>query len=104
LEESAAVACYARNDHLECVIPYEYLGIRHGYIPDYLVRLTNGLTLILEIEGYEDDQDRAKHQAAQRWVAAVNHWGQLGTWTFHVCHNPQILGRELEWLCRGDPD
>jgi type III restriction enzyme len=64
------------------------------------VRLTNNVTLILEIKGYEDDQDRAKHQAAQRWVAAVNHWGQLGSWAFHVCHNPQMLGRELEWLYR----
>ena len=84
------------------MIPYEYQGISHGYIPDYLVRLASGVTLILEIKGYEDDQDRAKHQAAQRWKAAVNRWGQLGPWDFHVCRNPQMLGRELEWLCGGD--
>jgi len=94
------VFCYARNDHLECVIPYEYLGVSHGYTPDYLVRLVNDVTLLLEIKGYEDEQDRAKHQAAQRWVAAVNHWGQLGQWAFHVCRDPQMLGRELEWLCQ----
>ncbi len=41
----------------------------------FVVRLANGLMLILEIKGIEDEQDRAKHQAAQRWVAAVNHWG-----------------------------
>lgn len=102
LEQSGAVAFYARNDHLEFVIPYEYLGISHGYTPDYLVRLTNDVTLILEIKGYEDDQDRAKYQAAQRWKAAVNRWGQLGLWDFHWCRNPQMLGRELEWLCGGD--
>jgi type III restriction enzyme len=97
-EQAAVVACYARNDHLECVIPYEYLGASHGYMPDYLVRLTNGVTLILELKGFEDEQDRAKHQAAQRWVSAVNHWGQLGRWQFHVCCDPQMLGRELAWL------
>jgi type III restriction enzyme len=74
------------------------LGISHGYTPDFVVRLRNELTLILEIKGYEDDQDRAKHQAAKRWIKAVNNWGQLGQWDFHVCKDPQMLGKELEWL------
>ncbi|MBI4517856.1 MAG: DEAD/DEAH box helicase family protein [Deltaproteobacteria bacterium] len=100
LEQSRHVAFYARNDHLECVIPYEYLGVSHAYLPDFLVRLTNGVTLLLEIKGYEDNQDRAKHQAARRWVAAVNNWGCEGQWNFHVCRDPQMLGRELEYLCR----
>jgi type III restriction enzyme len=47
-------------------------------------------------------QDRAKHQAARRWVSAVNNWGQLGRWDFHVCKDPQMLGRELEWLKKQD--
>jgi hypothetical protein len=71
------------------------------------VRLANGVTLVLEIKGHEDDQDRAKHQAAKRWIAAVNHWGQLGRWTFHVCKDPQMLGRELDAICQianEDPD
>jgi type III restriction enzyme len=102
LEQSDVVAFSTRNDHLEFVIPYEYQGINHGYTPDYLVRLSSGVTLILEIKGYEDDQDRAKHQAAQRWKAVVNRRGQLGPWDFHVYCNPQMLGRELEWLCGGD--
>ena len=100
LEQSKKVICYARNDHLELTVPYEYFGVSHAYIPDYLVRLVNGVTLILEIKGYEDDQDRAKHQAAKRWITAVNKWGQLGRWEFHVCRNPQMLGKELEWFCR----
>ena len=96
LEQAKVV--YARNDHLEFVIPYEYLGVSHAYTPDFLVRLLPDLTLVLEIKGYEDDQDRAKHQAAKRWISAVNNWGQLGRWAFHVCKDPQMLGRELEWL------
>ena len=92
------VAFYARNDHLELAIPYEYLGITHAYFPDFVVRLTNGLTLLLEIKGEEKEKDRAKHQAAQRWVSAVNHWAQLGKWAFHVCKNPQRVIEEIKPL------
>lgn len=98
LEQAARrgiVACYARNDHLECAVPYEYLGVSHFYLPDFLVRLANGVTMFLEIKGQEDDQDRARHQAARRWVAAVNNWGRLGQWSFHVCRDPQALLAEL---------
>jgi type III restriction enzyme len=92
------VAFYARNDHLELSIPYEYLGVTHAYFPDFVVRLTNGLTLLLEIKGEEREKDRAKHQAAQRWVSAVNHWGQLGQWAFHACKNPQMVIEEIKQL------
>ena len=54
------------------------MGIDHPYEPDFLVRLANGVTVVLEIKGFEDDQDKAKHTAAKRWVAAVNKWGELG--------------------------
>ena len=102
--ESAAlkgiVKFYARNDHLELTIPYEYSGVPHSYSPDFVVRLANGVSLLLEIKGLEDEQVRAKHEAAKRWVAAVNNWGKLGRWAFHVCHSPQTLGNELAYLSR----
>jgi len=100
LEQSNATKFYARNDHLGLVIPYEYQGIDHGYEPDFIVKLTNDVTVILEIKGYEDEQIRAKHSAAKRWISAVNNWGQLGQWTFHVCRDPQLLVRELDYLLR----
>jgi type III restriction enzyme len=100
LESSGSVAFYARNDHLGLTIPYEYMGIDHAYEPDFLARLTNDVTVVLEIKGYEDDQTKAKHTAARRWVEAVNNWGQLGTWAFHVCRNPQLLDKEMEYLTR----
>lgn len=92
------VDCYARNDHLGFVIPYEYMGIGHGYEPDFLLRLRGNRTLILEIKGYEDDEDRAKHDAAKRWVKAMNNWGKMGRWDFHVCRDPQMLLKELALL------
>jgi type III restriction enzyme len=100
LESSRAVVSYVRNDHLGLTIPYEYMSIDHAYEPDFLVRLRNGVTVVLEIKGYEDDQTKAKHNAARRWVTGVNNWGQLGTWAFHVCRNPQLLDKEMEYLAR----
>jgi type III restriction enzyme len=92
------VEFYARNDQLGFTIPYDFMGVSHHYVPDYLVRLQNGVTLVLEIKGMETTKDRAKHQAAKRWVEAVNNWGKLGVWAFHVCKDPQVLGHELAHL------
>jgi type III restriction enzyme len=102
LESSDAVQFYARNDHMGLTIPYEYMGIDHAYEPDFLVRLSNGVTVVLEIKGFEDDQSKAKHNAAKRWVEAVNNWGQLRRWAFHVCRNPQLLDKEMEYLARAE--
>jgi type III restriction enzyme len=89
------VSCYAKNDRLGLMIAYEYLGVGHNYVPDYIVRLTNGVTLLLEIKGMEDNQDKAKHDAARRWISAVSNWGQLGRWQLHVCRSPQTLEKQL---------
>jgi type III restriction enzyme len=94
------VKFYARNDGLDFTIPYEFMGISHAYEPDFLVRLANDVTLILEIKGMQTAQDDAKHDAAKRWRDAVNNWGKLGRWEFYVCRDPHLLGRELEYLVR----
>jgi type III restriction enzyme len=95
LDRCKAVTHYARNDHLGCLIPYELLGVGHTYEPDFLAKLTDGTTVVLETKGFEEHEDRAKHEAANKWVRAVNNWGQLGRWTFHVCGDPQVLEREM---------
>lgn len=103
IEQSRNVSFYARTDGMEFAIPYDYRGVLHHYQPDFLVKLINDVTLVLEIKGQEDEQDRAKHEAAHRWVKAVNHWGQLGQWQFRVCKNPQMLEHELAWLIEHPP-
>jgi type III restriction enzyme len=101
LVQRQIVRCYVRNDHLGCVIPYEYMHVEHSYEPDFLVRLkvpNREVTVLLEVKGYEDDQTQQKHQATHRWRAAVNTWGKLGVWDFHVCRNPQTLDKELMYV------
>jgi len=95
LEASPQVQYYARNDQLGFNIPYDYDGNHHVYEPDYLVRLTDGRLLILEVKGYETDKDQAKHEAAGRWVRAVNNTGKVGRWAFAVCRNPNKLDVDL---------
>jgi type III restriction enzyme len=110
LAQRQVVRFYARNDNLGCVIPYEYMHVEHSYEPDFLVRLNvpgKEVRVILEVKGYADDRTQQKHQATQRWLAAVNTWGKLGTWDFHVCRNPQTLDKELmyvhqQWLSAPD--
>jgi hypothetical protein len=43
-------------------------------------------------------QDNVKHEAAKRWIAAVNDWVEPGPWAFHVNKNLQMLAVELRYL------
>jgi len=98
LESCAAVERYVRNDHLGLLIAYEYQGIDHTYEPDFIVRLTNGLNLLLEIKGMAGAQTAAKHTAAQRWARAVTNAREHGVWAFHPCYDPQMLSSELQYI------
>lgn len=106
LERIPDVIAYARNDHLDFTIPYEWQGSRHEYRPDYLVRLrtANGeIKVILEVKGFEKEEDRQKEVAARRWVKAVNHHGEFGVWMYLVCRDPGKMpgilseGPDREW-------
>lgn len=100
LEKSERVLSYVKNERLDFEILYEWEGATHKYIPDFLVRLkmdgAPDVTLIVELKGYEREQDRAKHTAAEKWVRAVNHHGGFGTWAFMLCKEPNRLGEMLD--------
>ena len=98
LANDGVVHCYARNDHLEFNIPFELYGTPRAYEPDFIVRLANGLNVVLEIKGRTHDDTDVKHQAAWRWVSAVNHRGRLGEWDFLVCRDPQSLDTDFAKL------
>ena len=98
LEASPLVRCYVRNDHMGFSIPYEYSGTTHGYFPDFLVRLQDTRTIILEIKGQQIDSVAAKAEAAKQWCRAVNQSDKLGRWQYHQCNNPQTLQTELEQI------
>lgn len=95
LEMSPLVVAYARNDHLDLAIPYEFGGFSHNFLPDFVARLANHTHLILEVKGLETEQDRAKYVGARRWCEAVTNWGEMGCWEFRVCRDPAEAPRLL---------
>ncbi len=88
LERNKSVVSWVRNARIGFVIKYMYNGIIHDYWPDFIIRLKNNVTLILEIKGIDDDQNRAKRKHLADWVDAVNGAGGYGTWTWDVAFHP----------------
>ena len=99
LERMPEVIAYARNDHLDFTIPYEWRGVRHEYRPDYLIRwhLENGqeVRVILEVKGFETEQEWQKEAVARWWVRAVNYHGEFGRWAFVLCKDPARVREAL---------
>lgn len=83
-ERNTNVTSWVKNDHIGFVIKYLYNGIVHDYWPDFLVRLKNNITLVLEIKGKDSEQDKKKRSSLAEWVDAVNDNGNYGTWVGDV--------------------
>ncbi|MBS4015371.1 MAG: DEAD/DEAH box helicase family protein [Candidatus Latescibacteria bacterium] len=102
LESIQEVVSYARNDHLGFTIQYEYQGHTHPYTPDFLIRLkkkdSSNIMLILEVKGFESEQDRQKETGAMRWISAVNYYKEFGKWAYLICRNPWKLKQEINKL------
>jgi type III restriction enzyme len=87
-EKNKSVAAYAKNDHLGYQVYYLWNGARRRFVPDFLVRLTNSRTLVLEIKGEDSEQNRAKRSALDAWVKGVNAKGGFGSWYWDVAFQP----------------
>ncbi|MDP4301851.1 BPTD_3080 family restriction endonuclease [Leptothrix discophora] len=87
-ESSELITAYAKNDHLGFQIIYLWGGSRRRFLPDFIVRLANGKTLVLEIKGEDSPQNVAKRDALKHWVDAVNAKGGFGTWCWDVAFEP----------------
>ncbi|AVO38012.1 BPTD_3080 family restriction endonuclease [Pukyongiella litopenaei] len=90
-ERSSDVLAYAKNDHLGFQIQYLWSGSRRRYIPDFLVKYTNGKMLALEIKGTDSPQNKAKRDALAEWVKAVNEVGGFGQWSCDVAFDPSEI-------------
>lgn len=91
LERNPNVLSWVKNDHLGFIIKYLYNGVIHDYWPDFLIRLANNITLVLEIKGLDDDQNRKKRDSLAEWVDAVNEDGNYGTWAWDVAFDPKAV-------------
>lgn len=87
LEKNPHVTAWAKNDHLGFDILYVFDGVIRKYAPDFLVKLDNGVTLVLETKGQETRRDKEKRRALAEWVTAVNNHGGFGEWRNDVSYN-----------------
>jgi type III restriction enzyme len=95
LDHHPLVAAWVKNDHLGFDAHYLFQGGVHKYRPDFLIRLSSGVRLVLETKGQESDQDRAKRESLREWVAAVNEHGGFGRWACDVSRSPSDLADVL---------
>ena len=101
LDQHPQVVAFVKNQALGFTVPYLHAGGAHEYVPDFIVRLDNGLQLILETKGY-DELAEVKEQAAERWVAAVNADGLYGEWRYAVARKMNLVPEIVDaYACAG---
>jgi type III restriction enzyme len=88
LEHHPDVAAWAKNDHLGFEIVYVFDGVVRKYRPDFLVKLTTGTMLVLEVKGQDSPQNQAKRAALDEWTRAVTAHGGFGGWRWAVSRTP----------------
>lgn len=87
LEKNQHVMAWVKNDHLGFEIIYIFDGVVHKYMPDFLVKLDNGKTLVLETKGQETRKDKEKRNALAEWISTVNDAREFGEWCNDVSYN-----------------
>ncbi|MCL6566744.1 MAG: DEAD/DEAH box helicase family protein [Acidobacteriia bacterium] len=88
LDRNPNVAAWVKNDHLGFEITYSYKGVIRKFRPDYLVRLTSGKMLVLEVKGQDTQEQQTKREFLDEWIRAVNGDGGFGTWVAAVSRHP----------------
>lgn len=95
VDRNPIVEVWVKNDHLGFEVLYMFKGVAHKYRPDFLIRLTSGTMLILEVKGQDTEKDKTKRKFLDEWVQAVNNKGGFGTWTWAVSFTPSDIGEIL---------
>ena len=101
LERNEKVASWVRNDHLGFEIKYVWKGIIHDYLPDYIVKLNNGVTLVLEMKGRYTEESKIKRRALEEWIVGVNKNGEFGRWASDIAFKPSEVKQIIDGHARG---
>ena len=73
LDKNKEVKAWVKNDHLGFVVEYiDGKGKMRKYAPDFIVRLSNGDFVILEVKGKKKKQDIQKWDFMRNWTKAVS--------------------------------
>ncbi|MDR1740998.1 MAG: DEAD/DEAH box helicase family protein [Synergistaceae bacterium] len=94
LDNNSNVAAWVKNDHLGFEITYIAPdGLTRKYYPDFIVKLTNGRHLVLEMKGEKSPESEAKRKALEEWVEAVN-----GSGDAHWCCGTAYKAAEVDGI------
>jgi type III restriction enzyme len=96
LDRNPNVLAWVKNDHIGFEVMYAHKGIIRKFRPDYLVRLTTGVTLVLEVKGQDDQEQQTKREFLGEWIRAVNEHGGFGKWAWDVSRHPKDVVAILE--------
>jgi type III restriction enzyme len=96
LDRNPNVTAWVKNDHLGFEISYSNKGVIRKFRPDYLVRLTSGKMLVLEVKGQDTEEQQTKREFLDEWIRAVNRDGAFGTWVAAVSRHPSDIHEILE--------
>src|SRR5438093_12467108 len=75
LDRNLCVSAWVKNDHLGFEVMYAFKGIIRKFRPDYLVRLTTGTMLVLEVKGQDSQEQQTKLEFLAERVGAFNDHG-----------------------------
>lgn len=104
LDRMAEVQKWVKNDHrVGFEIEYSHAGMTRKYLPDFLIGLPGGLTLILEVTGRAMPEKQAKMEALNRWVEAINEHGGFGIWEAAQATKPDDAEKIIRRLCKKHP-
>lgn len=90
-ENSDLVKSFVKNDHLDFVVYYNYMGVIRKYYPDFILRLKNDNYVVLEVKGIDSLQNQIKRKYLNEWIDAVNNHGGFGRWSWDVSFNPNDI-------------
>ncbi len=85
LDKNKEVLAWVKNDHLGFNIDYmDEKGKMRNYTPDFIVRLSNGDHLILEVKGIKKKRDIHKWDFMKNWCKAVSESLEDQNWHFKI--------------------
>ncbi len=95
IDNHPRVDAFVKNAGLGFAIPYLQDGEPHDYVPDFIIRLKDGLHVVLETKGFDPRKD-VKKEAAERWVSAVNADGTKGRWLYALVTDANAVRSALD--------
>lgn len=96
LDRNTNVQAWVKNDHLGFEVLYAFKGVIRKYRPDFLIRMVNGMMLILEVKGQDSPESQTKRRFLDEWVRAVNEHGGFGKWAWRVSYDPSDIASILK--------